>query len=79
MAKPKITYTATNPATDETREIETTREGINHVVFGFNTWSGEWWTTLSVATDPIKALRAAKSSVGAGYKGELHVVPATRL
>lgn len=79
MAKPKITYTATNPATGEERTIETTRVGIRYVVFGFNTWSKKWWTTLSVAADPVKALRAAKSSVGAGYKGPLHVVPAVQL
>lgn len=78
MAKPKITYTATNPATGEEHEIQTTRVGIQHVVFGFNTWNGKWWTTLSVAADPAKALSAAKSSVGAGYKGPLHVVPAVQ-
>lgn len=79
MSKPKITYTATNPATGEEREIKTTRQGINYVVFGYNDWNNQWWATLSTATDPIKAQRAAKSSVGTGYTGPLHVVPATQL
>lgn len=79
MAKPKITYTATNPATGEEREIKTTRQGIQHVVFGYNNWNGQWWATLSIAGDPAKALSAAKSSVGSGYTGPLHVVPAVQL
>lgn len=78
MAKPKITYTATNPATGETVEIRTTREGITFVTFGFSDYHQEWVTGLTTAATPEKALKSAQSSWGTGNRKQLYVAPATR-
>jgi hypothetical protein len=74
MAKAKITYTATSP-TGEMVEIQTTRTGVNFMVFMFNAYTQKEIIGLSTGTDPIKVEKQNLASMGAGYTGPCHVVP----
>ena len=76
MSKAKNTYQALNPATGQVQSETTTRTGITYLVFSFNDYFDQWVATITTAATEDKALKAARSSRGAGYTGAYHVVPA---